>query len=154
MEHQLAAISPAQAMAARENLRHLLSPTPLRSYPSLNRLVGAEVYVTHENHNLTGTFKIRGGLNLLHNLKKAASPPGGVIIYSTGNHGISVATSAAIVGLPSTVVVPAGSNPLKLQSIRDAGAELIEHGADFAEAGQKVKQLQQERGLLFCSPGQ
>ena len=29
------------------------------------------------------------------------------------------------------VVVPEKSNPLKLQAIRDTGAELIEYGADF-----------------------
>lgn len=152
MQHALAQISLSRALGAREVLKPFLTPTPLRSYQSLNRLVGAEVYVKHENQNLTGTFKIRGSLNLMYNLKQEASPPNGVITYSTGNHGISVATSAKKAGLPAVVVVPEGSNPLKIQAIRDAGAELIEYGADFEAAGQKVEQLQGERGLYFVHP--
>lgn len=152
MQDALDKISLSQALGARKILRPFLSPTPLRSYPSLNRLIGAEVFVKHENQNLTGTFKIRGSLNLMHNLNQEPSPPNGVITYSTGNHGISVATSAQKAGLQAVVVVPEDSNPVKIQAIRDAGAELIEHGANFEEAGRKVVQLQEERGLYFVHP--
>jgi len=143
-------ISLAGAMAAREIIRPHLSPTPLRQYPSLDRLIGARVFVKHENHNPTGTFKIRGGVTLMHHL--AAGGTQGVITYSTGNHGASVATSARMFGLSAVVVVPEGSNPLKIQAIKDAGAELIEYGADFEAAGQKVAQLVEERGLYFVHP--
>jgi len=50
------------------------------------------------------------------------------------------------------VVVPENSNPLKLQSIKDAGAELIEYGEDFEAAGRKVAELVEERGLYFVHP--
>ena len=143
-------VSLAGAMAAREIIRPHLRPTPLRNYPSLDRLVGAKVYVKHENQNPTGTFKIRGGLTLMHYLARQGAA--GVITYSTGNHGTSVATSAAMSGLKATVVVPEKSNPLKVQAIKDAGAELIEYGVDFEEAGQKVVQLVEERGLYFAHP--
>jgi threonine dehydratase len=55
-------------------------------------------------------------------------------------------------GLDAVVVVPQHSNPLKLQAIRDAGAELIEYGQDFEAAGKKVEQLVEERGLYFVHP--
>ena len=58
-------ISLTEVLRARQTLRPHLRPTPLRRYESLCRLVGADVYVKHENQNLTGTFKIRGGLNLI-----------------------------------------------------------------------------------------
>ena len=143
-------VSLAGAMSAREILRPFLRPTPLRNYPSLDRLVGAKLYVKHENHNPTGTFKIRGGLNLMHHL--ASQGVEGVITYSTGNHGTSIAKSAAMNGMKATIVVPENSNPLKVQAIKDAGAELIEYGADFEEAGKKVLQLVEERGLYFAHP--
>ena len=75
-----------------------------------------------------------------------------MITYSTGNHGASVAASAHMFGLTATVVVPEGSNPLKIQAIRDAGAELIEHGKDFEAAGRKVARLVEEKGLYFVHP--
>ncbi|BBO70085.1 serine/threonine dehydratase [Desulfosarcina alkanivorans] len=143
-------LSLAHALGARETLRPHLSPTPLRQYPRLDRRIGAQLYIKHENHNPTGTFKIRGGINLMHHL--AGRGISGVTTYSTGNHGTSVAASARLFGLTATVVVPEGSNPLKVQAIRDAGAELIEHGRDFEAAGQKVAQLVEERGLYFVHP--
>ncbi len=143
-------ISLQNSLGAREILKKFLSPTPLRRYPSLDRLVGAEVFVKHENHNPTGTFKIRGGINLMHHLKLTGQE--GVITYSTGNHGTSVATCAKMFGLKAVVIVPQHSNPLKVQSIRDAGAELIEYGKDFEESGKKVAELVEERGLYFVHP--
>ena len=128
-------ISLSGALGAREIIRPHLRPAPLRNYPSLDRLIGARVFLKHENHNPTGTFKIRGGLNLMHHL--AREGVAGVVTYSTGNHGTSVAASAKRFGLRAVVVVPQGSNPLKVQAIKDAGAELIEHGADFEAAGKR-----------------
>lgn len=63
-----AKVSVANAMAARQILKKYLTPTPLRRYPGLDRLTGAKVYIKHENQNPTGTFKIRGGINLMHHL--------------------------------------------------------------------------------------
>src|SRR5258708_13265992 len=74
--------------AARQ-IRPYLQPTPLRRYPALDRLVGTEVYVKHENQNPTGAFKVRGGINLVSPLSPAEREPRG-IPASTGNHGQSV----------------------------------------------------------------
>lgn len=143
-------ISLKNAFGAREILKKYLTPTPLRQYSSLDRLIGAHVFVKHENHNPTGTFKIRGGINLMHHLNGMGEK--GVVTYSTGNHGTSVATSARMFDLSAVVVVPENSNPLKIQSIKDAGAELIEYGKDFEAAGRKVAQIVEERGLYFVHP--
>ena len=143
-------ISLSETLRARTIIRPHLKPAPLRRYESLCRLIGADVWVKHENHNPTGTFKIRGGINLMHHLRGQGI--GGVITYSTGNHGTSVSTAARIFGLKAVVVVPEKSNPLKVQAIRDAGAELVEHGGTFEEAGRRVMALKEERGLYFVHP--
>lgn len=110
MTPQSSDLSLARAFEARTILRPFLTPTPLRQYPSLDRLTGARLFIKHENHNPTGTFKIRGGLTLMHHLK--TRDISGVITYSTGNHGTSVAASAKRFGLKA-VVVPENVNPLK-----------------------------------------
>ena len=143
-------ISLTEVIRARSVVGRHLKPTPLRRYESLSRLIGAEIYVKHENHNPTGTFKIRGGLNLMSHLKERGVT--GVITYSTGNHGTSVATAARLFGLKAVVVVPEKSNPVKVKAIRETGAELIESGADFEEAGRTVEQLKEERQLYFVHP--
>ena len=61
----------ADVLAARGRIRDHLPRTPLRSYPALDRMVGAEVWVKHENLLPTGAFKVRGGINLMSRLDAA-----------------------------------------------------------------------------------
>jgi threonine dehydratase len=143
-------ISLAETMRARSVIKPYHAATPLRRYESLSRIIRGNLFIKHENHNPTGTFKIRGSLNLMHYLKLAKIE--GVITYSTGNHGTSVATSARLYDLKAVVVVPRGSNPVKVKAIEETGAELIEHGSDFEQAGRKVEELCCERSLYFVHP--
>src|SRR5437868_15399173 len=107
--------------AARQ-IRPYLGETPLRRYPALDRLVGAEIYVKHENLNPTGAFKVRGGVNLVSRLSEDERRRG-VIAASTGNHGQSVAYAARLVGLSAVVRAPAVANPVTGESVPDLRAE-------------------------------
>ena len=49
---------------ARKEVYRFLKRTPLHFYPGLSHLVGASVWVKHENHHAVGAFKVRGGVNL------------------------------------------------------------------------------------------
>src|SRR5919202_312460 len=133
--------------AARERVYRVIRPTPLLRHPLLAQETGLDVLVKHENHNPTGAFKVRGGLNLIGSL-----PPRerlGVITATTGNHGQSIALACQREGVPCTIVTPLGNNPEKNAAMRAYGAELIEHGRDFDEAREKVEALQHERGLRY-----
>lgn len=143
-------VSLAEAIRARKTVYEKLQTTPLIKYPGLSDLIGAQVCVKHENYHPTGSFKIRGGVNLMAQLQTQGV--NGVITFSTGNHGISVATSAAWFGIEAVVVVPKNNNPSKNQMIRDTGAELIEAGDNFEEASQVVELLCKERGLYYVHP--
>src|SRR2546423_14899078 len=61
---QLAEPTLTDVLEAARQIRPYLSPTPLRRYPALDRLVGTEGHVQHENHNPTGAVKGPGGVNL------------------------------------------------------------------------------------------
>jgi len=104
--------------------------------------------VKHENHNPTGSFKMRGGINLMHHLKSTGI--NGVITFSTGNHGISIAQSAKWFNVEATVVVPENNNPVKNRSIRSANATLIEAGKTFEEASAVVDELSEN--LYYAHP--
>ncbi len=134
-------------LAARPRVRRTLTPTPLLSHPLLNAETGLDIYVKHENHNPTCSFKIRGGLNLVASLP--ASERRGVISASTGNHGQSIAFASRQEGVPCTIAVPRGNNPDKNASIRAMGAEVIEIGRDFDEAREFVERTAVERGLRY-----
>lgn len=143
-------ISMEGVVRARDAVSRRLNRTSMIRYEGLSRAIGAEVYVKHENHHPTGSFKIRGGVNLMHRLRNEGVS--GVVTFSTGNHGLSIATAAKWFGIQATVVLPFGSNPAKVRSIRETGAELIEAGGTFEEAARTVDRLCEERGLYYAHP--
>ena len=55
---------------AHEIVLRALRPTPALNWPLLDRRLGAEVVVKHENHLPTGAFKVRGGLTYVDALVK------------------------------------------------------------------------------------
>ena len=129
-----------------------LDPTPVRRYPSLDGLVGAELFVKHENHLPTGAFKVRGGINLVSRLAPEQLAAG-VFAASTGNHGQSVAYAASLFGVAATIFVPRGANPVKVSSMRSLGATVIEHGVDFDEARERCDEVAVARGARYIHSG-
>lgn len=117
-------------------------------HPLLVEETGLEIHVKHENHNPTGAFKVRGGLNLVASLSESERTRG-IISASTGNHGQSVAFASQRVGVQCTVAVPRGNNPQKNAAMRAYGATVVEQGKDFDEARTWVEQEAETRGLRY-----
>jgi threonine dehydratase len=138
----------SDVLAARRRIAPYLRPTPLYSYPTLDALTGTRVWVKHENHQPIGAFKVRGGINLISQLS-ADDRRRGVVTASTGNHGQSVAYAASVFGVPAVVCVPEHANPVKLESMRALGAEVISHGRDFDDAREHCEKLAAERGYRY-----
>jgi threonine dehydratase len=145
---ELAIPDLSDVLAARRRIAPYLQPTPLYAYPALDTLTGARVWVKHENHQPIGAFKVRGGVNLISQLGPDDRRRG-VITASTGNHGQSVAYAAELFGVPAIVCVPEHANPVKVESMRALGAEVIHHGRDFDEAREHCEKLAAERGYRY-----
>jgi threonine dehydratase len=142
----------ADVLDAQARIRPYLRPTPLFSYPALDELVGTTVWVKHENHQPVGAFKVRGGVNLVSQLRDDERRRG-VIAASTGNHGQSIAFAARLFGVRAIVCVPEGANPVKLDSMRALGAELVVHGADYDDAREHCERLAAEHGYRYVHSG-
>jgi threonine dehydratase len=142
----------ADVLAASQRIRPYLQPTPLYRYPALDALAGARVWVKHENHQPVGAFKVRGGVNLVSQLT-AEERERGVIAASTGNHAQSIAFAAALFGVRAVICMPEQSNPVKVESVRALGAELVFHGADFDEAREHSEKLAAEHGYRYIHSG-
>lgn len=134
--------------AARPRVYAHLRPTPLLRHALLDEWLGCQAWVKHENHNPTGAFKIRGGLNLVAQLT-ADERRRGVVSASTGNHGQSMAFACRVHGVPCRIVVPLHNNPDKNAAIRALGAEVIEYGRDFDEARERVEALAPREGWRY-----
>jgi threonine dehydratase len=138
--------------AAGERIAPFLRPTPLYRYPMLSDLIGADVWVKHENHQPVGAFKVRGGINLVARLT-AEERERGLITASTGNHGQSIAYAARLHGVQATVCVPEQANPVKVGAIRALGAGVVSHGRDFDEAREHCARLAAEHGYRYVHSG-
>lgn len=129
-----------------------VAPTPQYRWPLLNERAGTEVWVKHENHTPTGSFKVRGGLTLMEHLKRENPGLAGVISATRGNHGQSVAYAGARHGLRSVIVVPHGNSREKNAAMLAWGAELIEYGRDYDEARVHAHELSTTQGLHYIGP--
>ena len=139
-------------LLAQRVIGDFLSPTPLHHYPALDQLLGARVYVKHENYQPIGVFKVRGGINFLSHLT-AVEREQGVITASTGNHGQSISYAAKLFGVRAIIVAPEGANPVKVEAMESHGAEVVFHGKDFDAAKTHCEQMAQEQGLRYISSG-
>jgi threonine dehydratase len=144
-------ISFGDVLQARDRLRPHLARTPLRSYAALDAEVGRglRVFVKHENHNPTNSFKARNGLSLMSALSAEARQTG-VVAATRGNHGLGLAWAGSLLGARVTICVPRGNNPEKNEAMRGLGVELIEEGRDYDEVVRVAERLVRERGLRLA----
>ncbi len=141
-------VAYADVLQAQQRVRRHLPPTPLYEWPGLSRRLGCRFFLKHENHQPTGAFKVRGGINLVAALSPQERQRG-LVAVSTGNHGQSLAFACRRYGVSLRIVVPRGNNPDKVRAIRGWGAEIIEHGHDFDAARQHCEALAQEHGWRY-----
>ncbi len=78
-----------------------------------------------------GSFKSRGAFN---NLLQAQVGKSGVATASGGNHGAAVAYASQQLGHRARIFVPEISSPAKVARIASYGAEIVQRGANYAEA--------------------
>lgn len=133
---------------AREVIAHLAIRTPMLPARSLGELAGCELLLKAENLQRAGSFKVRGAANRI-----AALDPGqkarGVIAASAGNHAQGVALAAANLGIPCTIVMPAGASIPKVEATRGYGANVLLHGDDFDQAQRYARRVMRENDLTL-----
>ncbi len=139
-------------LQAQKRIRPYLARTPLYRYPAMDELLGTEVYIKHENYQPVGAFKVRGGINLISQLRPYERTRG-VIAASTGNHGQSVAYAARLFGVHAIIVVPEKANPGKIAAMQGMGAEVIRHGATYDESKLHCEELAHTHGYRYIHSG-
>jgi len=118
---------------AAQRLQGVAHRTPFSYAPILSELSGYEIYLKKENLQRTGAFKLRGAFNKIASLVEEGRR-GGVVAASAGNHAQGVAFSAKYFQIEATIVMPESTPLTKVQGVKDLGAEVILHGANYDEA--------------------
>lgn len=138
--------------AAQRLVSSHMAPTPHYAWPQLKRRLGCKVWVKHENHTPTGSFKVRGAITFIDWLKRTQPDCPGIITATRGNHGQGQAMAATAAGMRAVVYVPHGNSTEKNDAMRAFGADLVEFGDDFDEAREEAYRVAGDEGLFIVPP--
>jgi threonine dehydratase len=138
-------------LQARARIAPYLTPTPLRSYPLLDELIGGgtSLFIKHENHQPTCSFKVRNGLSVVTGLTPDERERG-VVAASTGNHGQGIAYAASLLGVRATICVPVRNNSEKNAAMRGWGATVVEEGRDYDESVDVMLRIAREQDMVIA----
>src|SRR5947208_12919152 len=125
--------------------------TPTIRAAALSEMTGCEVFLKLETLHPTGSFKERGALNKLLSLTEAECRAG-VVAMSAGNHAQGVAYHARRLGIPATIVMPAGTPFTKIDRTEALGAKVVLKGEGLVDARHATEQLARERGFVLVHP--
>src|SRR4051812_35708752 len=125
--------------------------TPLEVAPRLSRRTGHTVLLKREDLQPVFSFKIRGAHNRIAHLLLAERARG-VITASAGNHAQGVAFSARHLGVRAVIVMPETTPEIKVEAVRELGAEVVLAGDTFTEAQARAEALSAEKGHVFVHP--
>ena len=141
----------AQILEAARRLDGIATVTPVMTSRTLDRLVGAKVFLKCENFQRAGAFKFRGAYNAISQLTPAKLQQG-VITYSSGNHAQAVALVAKILGTHATIVMPNNAPATKKAATEAYGATVVEHDPDETTREDVAKVLQIEHRFTLRKP--
>lgn len=142
-----APVTAAEVGAARERFAGRIPETPLLFADSLSRLSGREVWIKAESLQRTGSFKVRGALNVISQLDGAP-----VVAASAGNHAQGVALAGAWSGSEVTVFMPEPAPLPKINATRGYGARVELTGTNLADAVDAARRFSDDTGAVFVHP--
>lgn len=141
----------ADVQAAAGRLAGVAHRTPVLTSRTLNKRVGAELFLKAENFQRMGAFKFRGAYNALSQLS-ADERTRGVIAYSSGNHAQAVALSGALLGVKTVIVMPTDAPKAKLDATRSYGAEVVLYDPATQDRVQVAQSLADAHGYTTIPP--
>ncbi len=109
------------------------------------------LYLKAESLQVTGSFKARGALNRVLALAPAVAARG-IVTASGGNHGAAVAYAAHVVGVPSTIFLPASTPETKAARIALWGARVVRAGRVWDDAHAEALAYAADAGATYVHP--
>jgi threonine dehydratase len=125
--------------------------TPVITSRTLDAQIGAEVYLKCENFQRTGAFKFRGAYNAVSRLPPEARRRG-VVTFSSGNHGQAVALVGRLLGVATTVVMPADAPAIKKNATEGYGATVVTYDLHQTTREAVARDLESSHGFTVIPP--
>lgn len=137
--------------AAHKRIQPQAHRTPVLTSSYFNGKTGASLFFKCENFQKIGAFKFRGAFNAISRLSEAEGKKG-IVTHSSGNHAQAVALASGMNGYSATIVMPENAPKVKVNAVRDYGAEII-FCKNTTEARESAAQkVIDETGATFIHP--
>ena len=136
--------------AAAQTIDPVFLNSPQFESDSISNELGIRIVLKVETVNPIRSFKGRGADFWVAGLPED-SPK--LVCASAGNFGQAVAYSTRKRGFPLVVFAARAANRLKIDRMRQLGAEVRLAGCDFDEAKQHARAFAEESGALFVEDG-
>jgi threonine dehydratase len=137
--------------AAQKRIAADVVRTPVLHSEALDRAVAGRVFVKAECLQLTGAFKVRGAYNRLRQFSPAQTR-GGVVTWSSGNHGQAIAAAAKRLGMPAMILMPSDSVRAKVELTRSHGADIAFFNRETDDSNAIGTDLAERRGATIVPP--
>lgn len=141
----------AGVLSAVERLAGIAHHTPVLTSRSLDEVTGNTVFLKCENFQRMGAFKFRGAYNAISRLAPEAAARG-VITFSSGNHAQAVALAGRLLGIKTTVIMPADAPAVKLAATLRYGANVVTYDRGTTNREALTDQLIAEHGYTLVPP--
>lgn len=135
---------------ARARLDGTVHHTPLEMSETFSRIAGGKVFLKCENLQKTGSFKVRGALNMISKLD--LDPSVKVFSCSAGNHAQGVAYAAARRNVKAVIYMPLSTPIAKIAATEGYGAEVVLCGDVFDDAQAAAITACRDAGGVFIPP--
>ena len=137
---------------ARERISSRIHRTPVISSRQFNEVAGKQVFFKCENLQRAGAFKIRGATNKIQSLTDEEKGRG-IVAFSSGNHAQAVALAGRLLGIKTTIVMPADAPAVKVAATRGYGAEVVLYDRARGESREAVAdRIARESGAAVVPP--
>jgi threonine dehydratase len=146
-------ITIADVEAARKRIAPHIRHTPsMQLAQTRDRLAPAQqITLKLECLQVTGSFKARGAMNRLLGMRDKP-PKAGLVTASGGNHGLAVARTAYVAGVPAMVFLPRTVSPEKVEKLKSWNAQIEIVGHVFDHANAAAMDYSGRTGAIYVHP--
>jgi threo-3-hydroxy-L-aspartate ammonia-lyase len=140
--------------AAAERIKGVTRVTPLLEVCELTSCAEPgrlPLRLKCENLQVGGAFKIRGAFNTASQLADDRRRAG-LLTYSSGNHGLAIALTARMLGVPAVIVMPTTAPSVKVEGARSLGAEVLFEGTTTLQRKARAEAEAAARGMTIVPP--
>lgn len=143
-----------QVVAAKKQMKGVVSPTPLIQSLNLSEEFSSTVLLKREDLQIVRSYKIRGAYNKMSTLTEEEKKQG-VVCASAGNHAQGVAYSCNLLKIKGKIYMPKTTPKQKIKQVQLFGKSFVEIvliGDTFDDANAKAAEDATKNNIIFVHP--